>query len=747
MRMVLHIKHLFEIEYPPKVTGVTDGAYYNAPITVSFSEGIVELDGVAIESETLIDTEGTHTIHAYQLKGDSANESYISFILDLTPPEIIIKSVKMDPIYGDVLVSAFAPEAMLNADYHLFTKNESFTFKATDKAGNSTTKTITINDILAIDGIEDSGSYNHEVTLNFVYGSVTLNGIAIQSGHVVSEEGNYELIVTDPLMNTRTYTFRIDKTSPIITGVESGKIYLDLTQVVYFSEGSGQIRSTSGENKVEVASGESLQTILYLSMLNNIDYGNIVLEVTDNAGNTSSVTFGLIDPDSIKPDTEAPFALFDVSHFSATVEDGKIYYAPFVVYFNEEGVSAKLNGELFEEYTRISTVGEYQLIMVDLAGNSSTVNFRIESLSTIIGIDSEARYNQNKMISFDNKKYKVYLNGVSIYPDFEVTEDGTYSVSYSCNNYDEFDSKCSYGGTFFTIDKMAPIITGIYDEGIYTTSRTIRFNEGIATLNGFEFESGSEVSEVGDYSLIVTDLAGNISTVKFTIEDINKVKSISLDFNSHLFTELNDSFTLSVNFSPAFALIKEVIWTSSNPHVASVDQNGKVTSLGYGSAIITATSKDGSFTASATVQVALLKVLQYSVEGVGGTLLASCDGMPVISGTEISSASELNFHATPQNGYKVYQWVVNDNQLNNRSFEYIVNDLGSIDKISVEFGMAGDLNHDESITLTDLVKLRRNLAGLDSLDDKGSFNADLNNDNSLTLTDLVKLRRSLAGLD
>lgn len=38
---------------------------------------------------------------------------------------------------------------------------------------------------------------------------------------------------------------------------------------------------------------------------------------------------------------------------------------------------------------------------------------------------------------------------------------------------------------------------------------------------------------------------------------------------------------------------KDVIWVSSNPRVATVDQNGKVTALRRGETYITAISKDG----------------------------------------------------------------------------------------------------------------------------------------------------------
>jgi hypothetical protein len=52
----------------------------------------------------------------------------------------------------------------------------------------------------------------------------------------------------------------------------------------------------------------------------------------------------------------------------------------------------------------------------------------------------------------------------------------------------------------------------------YNTDRTITFLEGTATLNTVPFTSGTTVSAEGTYELIVTDLAGNITTIDFVID-------------------------------------------------------------------------------------------------------------------------------------------------------------------------------------------------------------------------------------
>ncbi|MBR4227342.1 MAG: Ig domain-containing protein, partial [Candidatus Methanomethylophilaceae archaeon] len=60
---------------------------------------------------------------------------------------------------------------------------------------------------------------------------------------------------------------------------------------------------------------------------------------------------------------------------------------------------------------------------------------------------------------------------------------------------------------------------------------------------------------------------------------------------------------LQATVLPANATDKAVTWSSSNPAVASVDANGKVTAKSVGTAIITVTTVDGGFTDSCTVNV------------------------------------------------------------------------------------------------------------------------------------------------
>ncbi len=73
--------------------------------------------------------------------------------------------------------------------------------------------------------------------------------------------------------------------------------------------------------------------------------------------------------------------------------------------------------------------------------------------------------------------------------------------------------------------------------------------------------------------------------------------------SSSLSLEVGGSANLMATVLPSNATDKSISWSSSNTGVATVDNNGKVTAVAAGSAVITVTTTDGGKTATCTVTV------------------------------------------------------------------------------------------------------------------------------------------------
>ena len=77
---------------------------------------------------------------------------------------------------------------------------------------------------------------------------------------------------------------------------------------------------------------------------------------------------------------------------------------------------------------------------------------------------------------------------------------------------------------------------------------------------------------------------------------LQPVTGITLDRNDISFVEIGESLQLTANVLPEDASNKNVVWTSSDANVATVN-NGVVVCMGYGSAVITASTEDGGYKA------------------------------------------------------------------------------------------------------------------------------------------------------
>jgi uncharacterized protein YjdB len=94
-----------------------------------------------------------------------------------------------------------------------------------------------------------------------------------------------------------------------------------------------------------------------------------------------------------------------------------------------------------------------------------------------------------------------------------------------------------------------------------------------------------------NYTCIVTVQSTEIS-----------VTGITLD-KATLTVPVSDTKQLTASVAPSNATDKSVVWSSNNTEVATVDNNGVVTGVSAGTAVITATAADGNFNSSCVVTV------------------------------------------------------------------------------------------------------------------------------------------------
>ena len=127
---------------------------------------------------------------------------------------------------------------------------------------------------------------------------------------------------------------------------------------------------------------------------------------------------------------------------------------------------------------------------------------------------------------------------------------------------------------------------------------------GVAAALEFSNEQGSW----GEF-IIFNPSCGSLSTsnavsVRCVADESIPVQSVTL--NKTVITLIaGDTETLTLTIFPESATNQNVTWTSNNPSVATVNENGVVTAISTGTATITVTTVCGGRTASANVTVQL----------------------------------------------------------------------------------------------------------------------------------------------
>ena len=124
--------------------------------------------------------------------------------------------------------------------------------------------------------------------------------------------------------------------------------------------------------------------------------------------------------------------------------------------------------------------------------------------------------------------------------------------------------------------------------------------------------------KAGTAKITVTTADGDhTATCNVTVEAAEvAVSDVSLD-KSSLTMDIGGTYTLKATVTPSDATNQNVSFKSSDESVATVDQNGKVTGVKEGSATITVTTEDGSYTATCSVTVKEFSF--WRTKGYGGS--------------------------------------------------------------------------------------------------------------------------------
>ena len=149
-----------------------------------------------------------------------------------------------------------------------------------------------------------------------------------------------------------------------------------------------------------------------------------------------------------------------------------------------------------------------------------------------------------------------------------------------------------------------------------TATLVATVNPTDATNKNVTWSSDNTAIATVDANGMVTAVAAGVANITVTTEDGSftassevtvanatvAVTGVTLD-QSTLSLAVDGTATLVATVNPTDATNKNVTWSSDNTGIATVDANGVVTAIAAGSATITVTTEDGSFTDQSMVTV------------------------------------------------------------------------------------------------------------------------------------------------
>ena len=338
------------------------------------------------------------------------------------------------------------------------------------------------------------------------------------------------------------------------------------------------------------------------------------------------------------------------------------------------------------------------------------------------------------------------------------------------------------GATFVAIDKPA---TGV------TLSKTeLTLNKGqsaklFVTVEPNDFTDATKwktsdsavatiaddgtVKAVGVGTATVSFIAGN-TKASCTVTVLQPVTRLSFTKSSY---ELDggDTVQLAVNISPEDAANKDIVFSSSDESVATVDQAGLVTALKKGTATITVAVQDGSgCTATCKITVLTNATVCKTVEELQSKHNYDPNSSELWVYTQ-PGANKLSITFSEETSVEegsdyifIYDKDGNElgkytgTELAGKTIE-VEGDTVKIkltsDEVMCEYGFAvteietdkadtptGDITGDNKVDVTDLIRLKKYIA-----DDTTALagDADLNGDNKVDILDLIRLKKIIAG--
>ncbi len=225
--------------------------------------------------------------------------------------------------------------------------------------------------------------------------------------------------------------------------------------------------------------------------------------------------------------------------------------------------------------------------------------------------DTKFEFSKSNYAYWNGSAYTKYTSSSAVLEEIDDAASVSLGGTWRMPTYEEWQAlvnRCTW--TFRNVDDV-PGFEGVYSGkkiflplGFYWTST--RYTDSANDLARI-YESQSI------YSKPYSNTAHRYEALYIRPVFVPVVSVTGVTLPSSRTVNLGSTTTLTATISPEDATNKSVVWTSSDSSIATVDNNGMVTGVRAGTAVITVTTVDGNHTASCTVTVKTVAVTSISI--------------------------------------------------------------------------------------------------------------------------------------
>jgi hypothetical protein len=530
-----------------QVEGVDDDGQTNNTVIITWTESgaSATLNGKTYTSGTAIRADGDYV---FEITDEAGNVSTYNFVITHSKPNGQLYTVtnsgemniatngtytnqKVCYVWEDKKYTATLNGLPYNNGDFITDENE-YTLIITDLAGNVETITFTIDKTApegTLTGVVNGGYTNKNVTLSWSdkYSTATVNGLTYTSGNLIKEEGVYTVELTDRAGNTSYYSFTIDKT----------EIEYEINGVELDGVTNGAVIVTWEEKNISV----NCNNQGYTSGKEITEEGAYTITLTDRAGNITTITFTI--------DKTAPEGTL------TGVENGGYTNTITSFSWKETSATATLNGETYTSGTLIGNESYYIIELTDKAGNTSTYSFTIDKTApegTLTGVENGGETNNIVTFYWTEEGATATLNGEAYESGTEVVEEGLYNIILT-------DKAGNSSIATFTIDITPPTIDGIENGQKFnsnvrltTESNNVNILVKFTSFNSsdetsYSVKNNELLSSSGNYTIILTDRAGNVNSYSFSInKERPTIQVVAVDTDTTLIESVSNKNTYTV---------------------------------------------------------------------------------------------------------------------------------------------------------------------------------------------------------